>query len=1618
MRGFSGSSGFPVVGIGASAGGLEALEEFLENLEATPGYALVVVTHMDPLQKSLLGELLSRKTPVPVHEAEDGQRVEPDNIYVTPPNHDIELRDGTLRLLSPRSERGLRHPIDSFFRSLAQDQGGNAICIVLSGSGSDGSLGLAEIKGAGGMVLVQDAASAKFDGMPKNAEATNLADFVLRPGEMPECLREMIRRARRQPDGKRFSDQLASAPEHLRKVLEVIRERLGHDFSHYKNSTLVRRIEKRMLVCGAESLESYLRQLSTDPEEVKALFKDLLIGVTSFFRDKEAFDVLREQVVAPLVAASDPDRPIRVWIAGCSTGEEAYSVAMLFQEERERSGRVPDIQLFATDIAREAIDTARSGSYPANIAGMVPPELLSRYFKRRGERYHVVPAIRDMVVFATHDVLRDPPFFKLDLICCRNLLIYMSQEIQKKLLPLFFSSLRPEACLLLGPSETLGQSADLFSVLSKKWKLYRRKALSPRPQSGIPLPRQRSLPNFEQDIRSHDPERLSPSRVLERTLLRQYAPASLLINGNMEVIYYYGDTRPYLSDPEGEPTNNLIKKAKPGLKVRLRTTVQKAIKAGKPVLAQGLALPDDEDALFDLHVAPCEEPAEAQGLFVVSFERPRRAEYSEARQHADLTESAVVRHMEEELRHTGEELQGTIEDLEAANEELKASNEELMSMNEELQSSNEELETSREELQALNEELITVNAELGSKVEELQRAYDDIDNLFSSTSVATIFVDRDLVIRRFTPAATNVFHLIHSDKGRPLGHITCRLDYPSLEKDCAEALASGTLREREVSSSDDRHYIARISPYRTLDGSPDGLVLSFVDVSELQLAREELREHQANLERLVEERTRTISERECMLSEILRNYPGGSISVFDRELRYVFADGLGLSEAGLDRETLLGKSISEIYPAELAQQVRPHYERAFSGTLAEFDFHFSDKEFRVTASPLLKDGEADRIIVLIRDVTVDKRAELALQESEQRFRAVVENLGEGFWLRAFPADRVIYVSPSLSKVFGLPGDAFLGKAEGFIAALHEDDKPAVQKAMRLLRSDFVPMDEEFRSLDAEGRWRWIQSKAYPVRNEDGSLKWVVGLASEITDRKRAEEALRESREHIYKVLESTTDAYFELNADFEFTEVNSKAEIAIQRRREDLLGRNIWESFPEARGTIFEDGYTRAMRQQQSVEFEAYFPPLDSWYEVHAYPTPKSLSVYFRLITDRKRAELELLRTKEAADAANRAKSEFLANMSHEIRTPLNGVLGMLQLLQFTPVDAEQRDYLEIALASGRGLLAIINDILDLSKIEAEKMDVSRCEFPIQPFLDDIMAVFRPQCREQGLELHLETEHLPDCVTTDQTRLRQILSNLLGNAVKYTEQGQIRLIVRGGKEHGRKLPLTFEVHDTGIGIPAAELENVYAPFFQATHSQDKPRKGTGLGLCIVKKLVGLLGGDIDIESEEGRGTSVSFSLPVLRQDKRRAASETCDADSLPSAQQQRKLKVLYAEDDEVSRMSTRLFLESLGHKVTCVEDGAEVLERLARNTYDVVLMDVWMPELDGVEATRRIRSGTLAGIDPDVPIVALTAFAMSGDKERFLQAGMDDYLSKPLEFEDLVRVVCSAADGCSERGKN
>jgi two-component system, chemotaxis family, CheB/CheR fusion protein len=1484
---------FPVVGIGASAGGVEALKRFFSATSPDSGMAYIVIQHLSPEHPSLMAEILGRCTSMPVLPIENGMRVESNHVYVIRPGYTLTLKDARLHLGDPVEKRGHRRPVDDFFRSLAREQKELAIAVVLSGTGSNGSAGAQAIKAAGGLCIAQDPDTAEFPGMPQSLIHAGYADQVLPVEEIPAALRQFVEHP--------FLDLLAKgrtrAAQHLERhrdelndILAIVRTRTGHDFGPYKPATVLRRIDRRMGLLGIDTFARYIARLRDKSEEITALANDMMINVTGFFRDPEAWEALRQSVIEPLVSNRSPDETIRAWVTACASGEEAYSLAMLIAEEAGRLGRHVDVKIFATDTAEKSLALARAGIFPGGIEGDISPERLERFFDRDEHSFRVKKALRDQIVFAPQDVLRDPPFSRVDIITCRNLLIYLEPEAQRRALTLMHFALRDGGHLFLGNAETLGQADTLFEVVSKRWRIYRRVGASRPALTHLTTVATRA-PEVRATARLLPPTSLarpSPTSTIQAALLDEFGPPSAVVDANERLIYLHGDTTPYLHLPRGDMTQHFLDLVRPELRPTVRNVLRQAIEGHSPasmeIVVEGAGSASRVTAAPLKHTRPPD-------YFRVSFEQ--RADSVEASPpqrapHRPTTQIEPDTYLEEEVRILRRELQASVESFEASNEELKASNEEVTSINEELQSANEELETGKEELQALNEELVTVNGQLQAKVLELEAMTNDLDNLLSSTDIAVVFLDTQLQVRRFTPAINDLMELLPADIGRPLAHLAQKFSDERLIADAGTVLAKLTPLEAEARSHSKRWYLRRVLPYRTEDHRIGGVVITFVDITARKHAEQAMEATQARLQAVIEQMPAAV---------LMTEAPSGRVLLANRLAATLFEQ--------------------QFPPPYVGQDWRSAYA-ALGGV------HPNGRTFQPHEWPLA----------------------------------------------------------------------------------------------RALASGEIVLDEEIEFTRSDGSRCVLSMNASPVRNTDGQMVAAVGAFWDITSRKRAETALRESEARFRMLVESANDfAIFMLDDEGRVVSWNQGAERVTGYTEHDILGKPGALLFtPEDREAhLPEDEIRRAFEHGRAVDERWHMRKNGTRFWASGVVTvardangfPHGFVKVMRDQTDRKETDARLqeaLRSAQQlrarAEGANRAKDEFISTVSHELRTPLNTIRLWSRMFASGKVPTQQ--VMDGGRAIDRAALAqqqLIDDLLDVSRMATGQLRLTMQDSVLIEVVEAAVEAIRPLAETRRINLTTDLSAEVGIVYVDPDRVQQVVWNLLANAVKFTPEGG-RVHVRMERADST---VEIEVRDSGIGIRADFLPHVFDRFRQAEVGASRRYGGLGLGLAIAKQLVELQGGAITAHSAgEGQGTSFMVLLPL---EPRESATATINTSSPPAAKDIAGLQLLLVEDETAARSATQFLLEQHGAQVRAVSSAALAREALATRRPDAIVADIGMPGEDGYTFLRSIRRVEQEQGLARVPAVAVTAFARVEDREHALAAGFDAHVAKPIDPEELIGVL-------------
>ena len=1410
--------GPPVAGIGASAGGLDAFKKLFTAMPADSGVAFVLIPHLDPKHESLMVELIGRHTRMPVVEAADGMAVEANRVYIIPPNKYMTISGDVLRLSGPVARGGPQTSIDLFLRSLAEDKQEQAICIILSGTGSHGAPGLKAVKGAGGMAMVQDPDTADFPAMPQSAIATELADFVLPVEKMPQALIAYLQHA--YADGGKAGAERKEAADGLNQVLALLRVCTKLDFRHYRKKMLARRVERRMGLSHFDGIADYLTFLRDHPNELRHLSRDLLISVTSFFRDPEAWQALVAQVIVPLVHAKESDVPIRVWCAGCATGEEPYSLGILLLEQLAAAQKSCPIQIFATDVDDAALEVARRAVYPESISVDVSPERLARFFTRVSESsYQVSKQLRETVIFARQNLISDAPFSKLDLVVCRNLLIYLEQEVQKRVIALLHFALGEAGWIFLGSSETIGRSVDLFEPVSSKWRIFRR--IGPSRANHVQFPVTQLEPREAKPAappgKPPAPPRLP--ELAQNFLLRRIALACVVINRNYDVLHFAGPTEDYLIQPGGAPTHDLLALARPGLESKLRVVVQRAIRENSAQSVKDVMMRHGNvSRRVNIDVEPLTLSKQTEGLLLIAFqEQPGVAgeTLAEAKVRAQTAESDLMRQLEQELETTREDLQSTIEELESSNEELKASNEEIMSMNEELQSANEELETSKEELQSLNEELSTVNNQLHDKVGDLEAANNDMANFLNSTEVATVFLDSQFRIRRFTPAATRLFNLIAGDVGRPIGDIVKRFADDNLLKDAGQFLHDLQPRDKEVRLDDGAWCLRRMVPYRTLDNRIDGVVFTFVDITERKLAADAL---VRRLAAIVESSADAIYSKD--LDGTVRTWNAGAERLY-----------------GYKADEVIDRSVLATVPKDRVEEWNTIMGRLARGEHVEqMESERVRKDGRrvpivLTYSPIRNaDGKVLGVSAIVRDMSERKRADEALRESEQRFRLMADAAPVLIWLSGADKSCTWFNKPWLDFV-GRPIEKELGN--GWTENVHPDDYDRCLKTYVTAFDGRQPFRMEYRLKRHDGEYRWVLDNGIPLLAAGGELTGYIGTCIDITERKAAEGALQDREERLRAILDTAADAIITVDGRGIIQSVNRATERMFGYAAAEMLGRNVSMLMPSPYREAH-DGYMARYARTREKHIIGISREVDARRkDGSVFPTDLAVSEIEHLglftgihrdLTERKQLERDVV---EAASLEQRRIGQDLHDSVAQELTALNILAGDL-------VDVLRTDP-----ASGTPLADRISQ--GLHRSQQELRAVLRGLLPVAVDAEGLMAALTDLAARTQQEGKVSCTF--DCprpvVLTDNlmaTHLYLIAQEAVRNAVKHARSRHVRIALESNQF------LVLRVRDDGVGMPVPETEN------------------PGLGLRIMRNRAAVIGAALTIEPGKPTGTVVTCSL--------------------------------------------------------------------------------------------------------------------------------------------------------------
>ncbi|NJB83323.1 CheR family methyltransferase [Wenyingzhuangia aestuarii] len=1472
---------FYVVGIGASAGGLDAIQQLFDKIPDDTGMAFIIIQHLSPNFVSLMPELLAKHTKMPIYTSDENQKIQPNCIYLNQRSCNLQVKDGELHLVDKTPILNL--PVDLFFESLGQAYKSKSIGIVLSGTGSDGSRGIKVISEQSGLVIAQEPNSCQFNGMPKSAIDTKLVDFILDPAGIAELISTIpTNDPLNSIEEKLFSKTNKSL---LLAILDEVYKHSNVDFKKYKNSTIVRRIEKRMHINNINEIFEYLKFLRKNDDEKTALKQSFLIGVTRFFRDTEAFDIMKSNIIPAICNAKKTSETIKIWTAGCSTGEEVYSIAILFDEYITKHKLELSFKIFATDIDNKSISIASAGEYSINTVHEIDKVYFDKYFVKTGDRIAIVKNIRDRIVFSNHNILSDPPFIKTDLITCRNLLIYIDNKAQEKIMNDFQFALNKNGYLFLGSSESLGKISDCYKVIDVKWKIFQNIIEGKfKPSMSRPIDDSNSVSYTSNPLRRVNltntySTRETPELVYLRFLSKRYSPDAIFIDKGFNILFITGNAGQRLIHNEGVFHNNLLKIVKIDLAAIIRTNVLKVEKEGKDITITNIVnKKDDHIYTFDLTIHKPKNQPTLNDVYVLEFSKETIPEEDTTVINNFSYEDLPKQHYEElenELKATQTELQNVVEELETSNEELQSSNEELMSSNEELQSTNEEL-------QSVNEELYTVNSEFQEKNKELKLLNNDVNNFMNSTNIGTLFLDTNLLIRKFTPALKNHFNLQDSDIGRPIASFASNFDYETKEsiiKNSREVLEKLIVFEKEITDNDGNVFLKRILPFITIDKKIEGVVITFVDINQLRKTEEQLNAIEGRYKSLFQNLNEGFAH-----AKIVLDNNGKPIDWIYLEVNPAFE-----KQTRLKTEDVVGKKITEILPGikeDPANWIEVYGHTAITGEeqfIENYSMDLNRYYYVHVFSP--KKGE---FAATFADITEIKHKEDALKRSKEELQKVQEITRVGSWSLDLKTNEVLW-STELYKMYGFDPDKPVPPYPEHQKLFTKESWEILSTSLNKTIETGIPYELELRTIKGDGTngWMWVLGEA--IKDENGKIVRLRGAAQDVTDRKNIEE---------------------------------------------------------------------------------------------------------------------ELTSAKKVAENANSQKNHFVANMSHEIRTPMNAVIGFSELLKEKDLsEKDKTNFLKIIDNNSKQLLNLVDDIIDIAKIESGELKIIEGVCHLPTILTELYQTFNQikQSKDKSninFKLIIPEEYKDLEIITDKLRVRQVVTNLLNNSLKFSEEGTITF----GFDVVGDIISIF-VKDQGIGIPKHKTKEIFERFKQVNYHESAKYGGTGLGLTICRGIIDLLGGDISFESSLGVGTDFLVTIPLKRSTRVSKGEHKPVQNENTNLSTDELLKgktILIAEDEKLIRIFFQQVFKNIDINIIFAENGAEAVETYnkQKDIINVVLMDIRMPIMNGFDAMQEILSD-----HPDAKIIVQSAFVRAEEKDRALKLGAVDYVTKPIIRAELLEKI-------------
>lgn len=1594
------------VGVGASAGGVEALQELFQNMPVDTGASFIVVQHLSPDAVSLMDKILQKSSSLPVQLAEEGAEPKPNHIYLNHPGRTLTMKEGRFHLESVHDRSQLYLPINLLFQSLASVSDVHAVAIILSGSGSDGAIGIGSVKENGGLVIVQKPGEALYASMPQSAISTGMVDLTLSVAKIGTSLREYLKNPHIQSMHQDELEHMDLAEDYS-CILNAISLYSDIDFTIYKTNTIYRRIERRIALNKFHGMGEYLDYLLSTEEERAQLYRDLLIGVTSFFRDEEAFRHLGENVIIPILKKK---KVVRLWSIACSTGEEAYSLAILLCECMEYLHISADVKIFATDVDQNAIATAQKGIYSESLLENMDQAMLDRYFEHTSGGYLVGEKIRKMIVFAKHNIFRDAPFSKLDLIVCRNMFIYVKPEMQQKALAAFYQLLVEDGYLFLGSSESIGDMDEAYNLLDKKWKIYsKNKNYSKKDISMYPALNMGGNFLTRQPERKKKPEgiqnRMHSANISEKLMYAMAGP-SVLLNEDCRVVQVIQGGGQYMRMQDGQFDGGLASFFSPSLATFIDRMLLESRKVSDGVVekrATGLSDYPKEILRVKVRYFNLTEGE----YYLVQIKGEEKAEAESADDLMDLRElkDSRIQALENALNESNWNLKLAVEESESRNEELQATNEELLASNEELQSTNEEM-------QSVNEELYTINAEYQNKIVELTTANADFDNLLLNADVGALYVDEKMHIRKITPIMLQHTNLRVTDLERPVNQINFLDSYPDFTQDITDVSRQGKIVEKEITDLNNVIWLVRIRPYFDHAHTPKGVLVSMFDI------------------------TKRLEAAKFDLKHLTDSVPGGVLRLkFDDILVIEYANdsffdliGYTSEEMRLDLHNRFDRLLHASDWVELKDEIR---EAVSDGRLLKVECRLWQKDGQSRWCSLqavvFRQEHHTELQCIVTDISLIKEYEEQLKKERDYYNKLYQNVVCGI-VQYEIEDNTLRCYNANSEAIQMLG---YGSMEEFRRQTAQTlPEVAVSEDADYIRNTLLSLKKEGECASFEHRVytknegvRWVTGVAKVICTPDGK-KLIQSTFMDTTQRKRAlqqVEAERDRYDRLYKILYNTAVCGI-VQVDIRSNKILSINRIALSildEMNEDVVERLLFNEKPE-------DGHQKCLARIGS--FMHFLGRPGEQREVCFNLTKKDgsstaiegtanwimedkgaaiVQFTFLDVTERERlkeAQMELA----VAIQSNAAKTGFLSKMSHEIRTPMNGIMGMIDIARLNLDDRDKlTDCLDKMKLSMHHLQMLVNDVLDMSKIESGKMECREMAFDLRTLLEEIINEYSFSASRSGVGLTRAISISHSGVVSDPVFIREILGNLLSNAIKFTQsKGMVILVAEETLGDGEQAEFTFRVKDSGCGISEENQNVIFEAFEQGDGENISKVPGTGLGLAICKSLVELLGGTLRMESQVGVGSEFYFTIPMKLKEGREAAEQM-----EPEAAQQnisfREKRILLAEDNDLNAEIAQTLLGSYNFQVERMKNGKEALISYLKKPagyYDLILMDIRMPVMDGLTAAREIRESKKAGAR-DIPIIAMSANAFREDVERSLNAGMNAHTTKPIEIEKLVQLL-------------